>query len=73
MKSSEIFLVIPLLAGMANLIFPRRVMNVCEWFDRLVPIRNRNFFKDAGENFYRVSGAIAIAICVVILAYDLFS
>lgn len=53
------------MGGLANLLFPRQVLSICEAYERLFPWGSRGMFADAGEKFYRVSGAIFIFLSIV--------
>jgi hypothetical protein len=64
--ASNLIVGLVMLAGLANLFFPKQVMRSCEAFDRLFPFPNRSGLQGS-VTAVRVSGVIAIGISLAIL------
>ena len=59
-----------LIGGLTNLLFPKQVLAMCEWFGGVCPYGSKGLFADTGENLYRIGGAIIVAITLIVLAVN---
>jgi hypothetical protein len=63
--------IVALVLGLTNLILPKQVMTMCEWFGTVVPWASNGLFAEEGASLYRFLGAVVVTISVIALVIQL--